>query len=208
MVYTIGYASMTELVPNREKGEQNWVGGGLGVIWAVASMAAVRLGLLKLSCCCKHLNGVAESTEEPSACSSQAHTVFMTIDERHVYSDSVVLFMQVIMLMYGMCCARLYKELGNHRMAVSACLRGNDFVGAAESCEQEARRLTGQAAQARLQDAIKHYKKAKQHLLGFQLLQRYPELAKNMTPEVLPCTPPPLTLLCIHACTVRVTGFA
>ena len=79
---------------------------------------------------------------------------------------------------------RLYKELGNHRMAVSACLRAGDYVGAAESCEEEAKRLTGEAAQARLQDAIKHYKKAQQHLLGFRVLQRHPQLAANMTAEV------------------------
>ena len=111
--------------------------------------------------------------------------------------------MQVIMLTHGLCPARLYKELGNHRMAASACLRGNDFVGAAESCEQEASRLTGQAAQARLQDAIKHYKKAKQHLLGFQLLQRHPELANSMMPEVLPCPLPLFALMFTHACTVQ-----
>lgn len=97
------------------------------------------------------------------------------------------------MLTCGLYPARLYKELGNHRMAVSACLRGNDFVGAAESCEAEAKRLTGEAAQARLQEAIKHYKKAKQYLPGFQLLQRHPELAKKMTSEVSPLD---LTLAC------------
>lgn len=92
--------------------------------------------------------------------------------------------------MSGWCDVRLYKELGNHRMAVSACLRGGDYVGAAESCEEEAKRLSGEAAQARLQDAIKHYKKAKQHLLGFRLLQRHPHLANNMTSEVPSCTSP------------------
>ena len=73
---------------------------------------------------------------------------------------------------------------GSERMPAA-----NDYVGAAESCEEEARRLTGEAAQARLQDAIKHYKKAKQHLLGFQLLQRHPHLAQNMTAEVTSCAP-------------------
>lgn len=87
-------------------------------------------------------------------------------------------------------------------MAVSACLRAGDFVGAAESCEEEAKRLTGEAAQARLQDAIKHYKKAKQHLLGFRLLQRHPHLAINMTSEVSSCTssclaPPCIRLKCM-----------
>lgn len=101
------------------------------------------------------------------------------------------------MLMRRLCHVRLYKELGNHRMAVSASLRANDYVGAAESCEEEARRLTGEAAQARLQDAIKHYKKAKQHLLGFQLLQRHPHLAQNMTAEVTSCAPCLLALTII-----------
>lgn len=100
-----------------------------------------------------------------------------------------------VMLIRGLYAARLYKELGNHRMAVSACLRGNDFVGAAESCEEEAKRLTGEAAQTRLQEAIKHYKKAKQYLPGFQLLQRHPELAKKMTSEVSPWTLPLLAVL-------------
>lgn len=104
------------------------------------------------------------------------------------------------MLNCGLCSARLYKELGNHRMAVSACLRGNDFVGAAESCEEEAKRLTGEAAQTRLQEAIKHYKKAKQYLPGFHLLQRHPELAKKMTSEVSPWTSHLLALLCTRAC--------
>lgn len=104
------------------------------------------------------------------------------------------------MLICGLYPTRLYKELGNHRMAVSACLRGNDFVGAAESCEEDAKRLTGEAAQARLQEAIKHYKKAKQYLPGFHLLQRHPELAKKMTSEVSPWTSPVLALLHTHAC--------
>ena len=82
--------------------------------------------------------------------------------------------------------SRMYKELGNHKMARAACLRCGDLVGAAESCEQEAQKLQGAAAEEQLQQAINHYKKAKQHLLGFQLLQRHPHLAHNMTPEVCP----------------------
>lgn len=152
------------------------------------------------------LSGVVESTYQPSLFQLGKHSLDDFSCERHVYPDSLVLFMQVSMLMHGLYPARLYKQLGNHRMAVSACLRGNDFVGAAESCEQEARRLTGEAAQARLQDAMKHYKKAKEHLLGFQLLQRHPELAKNMTFEVTPCTPPLFPLLCTQACNVHVIG--
>lgn len=80
-------------------------------------------------------------------------------------------------------------------MAVRACLNNGDFVGAAESCEEEAKKLTGAPAEEQLQNAIKHYKKAKQHLLGFQLLQRHPHLAKNMTPEVC-MLPEALSTLC------------
>ena len=79
-----------------------------------------------------------------------------------------------------------YKQLGEHQKAAAACSRCGDFVGAAESCEEEARVQGGEKAEAKLQEAIRHYRRAKEYLKGFQLMQRHPRLAKNMNPEVSP----------------------
>ena len=92
---------------------------------------------------------------------------------------------------FGVFGVRLSKDLGNHKVAVTACLRAGDLVGAAQSCEADARRLAPTEpakAEQRLQEALRHYKKAKQHLQGFHLLQRHPSLTRNMPPEVRPAT--------------------
>ena len=74
--------------------------------------------------------------------------------------------------------------LGDHQMAVRACLRSHNYVGAADSCGHEAETLTGEAAQAKLQDAIKYHRKAKQPVKGFQLLKKHPHLAQSVPAEV------------------------
>ncbi|DBA81851.1 TPA: hypothetical protein ACH3X1_007570 [Trebouxia sp. C0004] len=82
--------------------------------------------------------------------------------------------------------ARLFRELGNFKAAVAICTHVNDFAAAAETCEEEAHMLAAREparAEQKLQEAIRHYKKAKQHLQGFQLLQRHPTLFRNMAPE-------------------------
>lgn len=93
----------------------------------------------------------------------------------------------------------MFKELGDHDLAVQACLLSKDHLGAAESCEQLAITLTGEAAQARLQQAIEHCRKAKQPLLGFQLLQKHPQLAQALPAEVLYNTALALLSNCVGA---------
>ena len=87
--------------------------------------------------------------------------------------------MQLVLFLF-----RLFRELGNFKAAVAISTHLNDFAAAAETCEEEAHML---AAEQKLQEAIRHHKKAKQHLQGFQLLQRHPTLFKNMPPEVSVC---------------------
>ena len=87
-------------------------------------------------------------------------------------------------------CIRLFRELGNFKAAVAICTHLNDFAAAAETCEEEAHMLAAREparAEQKLQEAIRHHKKAKEHLQGFQLLQRRPTLFKNMPPEVSAC---------------------
>ena len=81
----------------------------------------------------------------------------------------------------------MFKELGSHDNAMRACLRSGNLTGAAEHCEAEAHELAvtdPRKAEQRLQEAIRHYKKAKEHLLGFQLLERHPHLRQSMPAEV------------------------
>ena len=82
------------------------------------------------------------------------------------------------------CIGRIYKQLGEHQKAAAACSRCGDFVGAAESCVEEARLQGGEKAEGKLQEAIRHYRRAKEYLKGFHLMQRHPKLAKNMNPAV------------------------
>ena len=85
---------------------------------------------------------------------------------------------------------RLFRELGNFKAAVAICTHLNDFAAAAEMCEEEARMLVAREparAEQKLQEAIRHHKKAKQHLQGFQLLQNDPTLFQNMAPDVGVC---------------------
>lgn len=44
--------------------------------------------------------------------------------------------------------------------------------------------LTGEAAQKRLQEAVKYFRKAKRPLLAFELLQAHPQLAQALPAEV------------------------
>ncbi|KAL3154816.1 hypothetical protein ABBQ38_011357 [Trebouxia sp. C0009 RCD-2024] len=70
---------------------------------------------------------------------------------------------------------RLYKQLGNHSLAIKACLRCGDFAGAAKSCEEAAKQESGAARARYLQEAILNHRKAKQKtpqvLLGLPIVR-------------------------------------
>ncbi len=127
-----------------------------------------------------------------SSCSNEGvHQTCSTMDHCSGHSQPS---MQLVLFVI-----RLFRELGNFKAAVAISTHLNDFVAAAETCEEEAHMLAAREparAEQKLQEAIRHYKKAKQHLQGFQLLQRHPTLFKNMAPEVSVCC-------CTVTCSVR-----
>lgn len=82
---------------------------------------------------------------------------------------------------------RVFKELGSFGAAASACVGAEDFSGAAQNYEADAILLAASkpdVAEQQLQKAIGNYKKAKDHLQAFELLQRHPQLGPSMSQEV------------------------
>ena len=82
---------------------------------------------------------------------------------------------------------RVFKELGSFGAAASACVGAEDFSGAAQNYEASATQLAASkpdVAEQQLQKAIGNYKKAKDHLQAFELLQKHPQLGPSMSQEV------------------------
>lgn len=82
---------------------------------------------------------------------------------------------------------RVFKELGSFGAAAAACVGAEDFNGAAQNYEADAHQLAASkpdVAEQQLQKAIGNYKKAKNHLQAFELLQRHPQLGPSMSQEV------------------------
>ncbi len=82
---------------------------------------------------------------------------------------------------------RVFKELGSFGAAASACVGAEDFSGAAQNYEADAIQLAASkpdVAEQQLQKAIGNYKKAKDHLQAFELLQRHAQLGPSMSQEV------------------------
>ncbi|DBB04235.1 TPA: hypothetical protein ACH3X1_013259 [Trebouxia sp. C0004] len=82
--------------------------------------------------------------------------------------------------------ARVFKELGSFGAAAAACVGAEDFNGAAQNYEADAHQLAAskpEVAEQQLQKAIGNYKKAKNHLQAFELLQRHPQLGLSMSQE-------------------------
>lgn len=80
--------------------------------------------------------------------------------------------------------SRLYITLGDLKNAVIAYLRCGELASAAQTCETLA---TANSAEAEhwLQEAIKHYRKAKQPVESFDLLLRHPQLQATLSGQVL-----------------------
>ena len=74
--------------------------------------------------------------------------------------------------------------LGDLRSAVTAYLRCGDLVSAARTCETLAGSVPSEANHW-LQEAIKHYRKAKQPVESFDLLLRHPQLQTTLSGQVL-----------------------
>lgn len=82
---------------------------------------------------------------------------------------------------------RVFKELGRFGDAAAAYSQAGDFTAAAHSYETDAQQLAAskpEVAEQQLHRAIKSCKQAKNHLEAFELMQRHPQLGRNMSSEV------------------------
>ena len=74
--------------------------------------------------------------------------------------------------------------LGDLKNAVTAYLRSGDLISAAETCETLAGAHPNEADHW-LQEAVKHFSKAKQPVRGFELLLQNPRLQPTFPHQVL-----------------------
>lgn len=98
---------------------------------------------------------------------------------------------------------RLFRDLGNHKLALAAYLRIGDQNGVARSCEAEAEKLAATEpvqAERRLSEAMTYYRRAKNYQESFRMIQRHPKLAQNMSAEVSPAAavPPNCNLVLVN----------